>query len=512
MTTSQSRARGVVPIMLAAAVTMIYSLAAHADKPAASPLPHRTTLLPSPSNPLVALRVVLRAGAQSDPPGKEGLAALTAAMVAEGGTKSLSYDQLLEAFYPMAAMVAGACHKEVTVFSGTVHRDNLEAYIPLVTEMITRPRFAPEDFERLRNEALDYVTKSLRGNNDEELGKWTLQVELYKGHPYGHPDHGTAQGLKAITLDDVQDFHRRHYTREALNLGLAGGFNDAAPGLLESEFNKLPSAALDIPALPAPHVPKGLEVTIVEKPADATAISLGFPIDVTRRDDDFYALAVANSYLGEHRTFNGKLMQDLRGKRGLNYGDYSYIEDFVQEGMSTFPIPNNPRRQACFSIWVRPVPPDKSVFALRAALWELDRLIERGISPQEFEASRTFLVNYSKLWVQTLSRRLGYAIDGEFYGRKDLVAELAQQLPKLTVDQVNSAVRKHLRTSGIKVAIVARDAAGLRELLGSGKPTPLTYDTHGTPDDVMAEDKQIAAFPLKNLSVRIVPVDQIFEE
>ena len=95
------------------------------------------TLLHSPSNPLVALRVVFRAGSQSDPPGKEGLAALTAAMVAEGGTKSLSYDQLLEAFYPMAATVDGACHKEVTVFSGTIHRDNLEAYLPLVTEMIT---------------------------------------------------------------------------------------------------------------------------------------------------------------------------------------------------------------------------------------------------------------------------------------------------------------------------------------------------------------------------------------
>ena len=511
MTTSQSKARWAVPILMAAAVTSNCPHAARAGKPEASPPPQRTTLLHSPSNPLVALRVVCRAGSQSDPPGKEGLAALTAAMVAEGGTKSLSYDQLLEAFYPMAAMVAGGCHKEVTVFAGLIHRDNLGAYVPLVTEMITQPRFAPEDFERLRNEALDYVTKSLRGNNDEELGKWTLQVELYKNHPYGHPDRGTAQGLKAITLDDVKDFHRRHYTREALKLGLAGGFNDRAPGLLESEFKKLPSSALDVPAIPTPRAPKGLEVTIVEKPADATAISLGFPIDVTRRDDDFYALAVANSYLGEHRTFNGKLMQDLRGKRGLNYGDYSYVEDFIQDGMSTFPIPNNPRRQACFTIWVRPVPPDKAIFALRAALWELDRLIERGISPQDFDAARGFLLNYSKLWVQTLSRRLGYAIDGEFYGREDLVTELAERLPKLTVDQVNAAVRKHLKTSGIKVAIVARDAAGLRELLTSGKPTPLTYDTQGTPEDVLEEDKQIAVFPLKDVTVRVVPVEQMFE-
>jgi zinc protease len=338
MTTSQFKVRSTAGILLAAAVTFSGPQPARADGPKGSQPPHGPTLLHSPSNPLVALRVVLLAGSQSDPPGKEGLAALTAAMVAEGGTKSLSYDQLLDAFYPMAATVAGACHKEVTVFLGIIHRDNLGAYIPLVTEMITQPRFAPEDFERLRNEAVDYVTKSLRANNDEELGKWTLQVELYKNHPYGHPDQGTAQGLKAITLDDVKDFHRRHYTREALKFGLAGGFNDATPGLLESEFKELPSASLDIPALPTPRMPRGLEVTIVEKPADATAISIGFPIDVTRRDDDFYALAVANSYLGEHRTFNGKLMQDLRGKRGLNYGDYSYIEDFIQTGGALSPF------------------------------------------------------------------------------------------------------------------------------------------------------------------------------
>jgi zinc protease len=504
------RRRALTPFLVTIAIS--FSASAQGDEGKAEPYSGRSTLLRSPTSPLVALRVLLRAGSQNDPPGKEGLAALTAAMVADGGTKSLTYDQLLEAFYPMAAGLAGVSHKEVTVFAGTIHRDNLGAFIPLVIEMITQPRLAPEDFERLRNQALDYVTKTLRGNNDEELGKWTLQVELYKDQPYGHPDRGTAAGLKAITLDDVKQFHRQHYMRDALKLGLAGGFDESTPGRLAHEFAKLPSASLEIPKLPAPRKISGLDVTIVEKPADATAISLGFPIDVTRSDDDYYALAVANSYLGEHRTFNGKLMVDLRSKRGLNYGDFSYIEDFIQDGMSTFPVPNNPRRQAYFSIWLRPVPNDKAIFALRAALWELDRLVEKGITAQDFEATRAYLLNYSKLWVQTLSRRLGFAIDGEFYGRKDLITELAERLPKLTVEQVNAAVRKHLKTGGIKVAIVARDAASLREILTSGKPTPLVYDTEGTPQDVLAEDKEIAAFPLKNVSVRIVPVDQIFEK
>ena len=484
----------------------------------AQPMPARsaehdaTTYLPSASSPLVAVRFLFRVGSQDDPPGKEGLAALTAAMVAEGGTKELAYDEILKRFYPMAASLQGECRKEVTVFSGVVHRDNLAKYEKLATAMIATPRFASEDFNRLRSEALDFVSKTLRGNNDEELGKWALQVLLYKDHPYGHVDRGTVAGLKSITLDDVRAFHKKHYARGALRLGVAGGAERSFLERVESDLSSLPADAPAPAELPRPNAPRGLEITIVEKPAESCAISIGFPLDVTRRDDDFYALAVANSYLGEHRTFNGKLMQDLRGKRGLNYGDYSYIEDFIQEGMSTFPVPNNPRRQQYFSIWIRPVPRDKAAFALRGALWELDRLLQSGLSEDDFEATRSFLLNYSKLWVQTLPRRLGYAMDGAFYGRKDLVTGLADRLPKLTLPQVNGAVRRHLKAPGMKVVIVTKDAQSLRQTLESGQPTPVAYDTQGTPDDVLAEDKQIAAFPLKDVSVKIVPVDEMFEK
>ncbi|HEV3167501.1 MAG TPA: pitrilysin family protein [Isosphaeraceae bacterium] len=470
-----------------------------------------TTFLPSTSTPLVALRFVLRVGSQDDPRGKEGLAALTAAMVAEGGTKDLTYNQILEKLYPMAAQLSGACRKEVTVFSGEVHRDNLAAYESLANRMISAPRFDAADFERLRNESIDFLTKTLRGNNDEELGKCTLQLALYRNHPYGHVDAGTVRGLKAITLDDVKAFHKSHYAQGALQVGVAGGTDKAFLDRLKSDLTDLASDAPEATPLPQPAMPRGLDITIVTKPADSTAISLGFPIDVTRRDDDFYALAVANSYLGEHRTFNGKLMQDLRGKRGLNYGDYSYIEDFIQDGGSAFPVPNNPRRQQAFTIWLRPVPHDKTVFALRGALWELDRLVERGMSAADFDMTRSFLRNYSKLWVQSLTRRLGYAMDGAFYGRDDLVTELDRRLPKLTLEQVNSAVRRHLKAPGARVAIVTRDAEALRDALLSDKPTPISYDTKGTPEDVLIEDKQIAAFPLKDVKVNIVPVAEMFE-
>ncbi len=469
------------------------------------------TFLPSQSTPLAAIRLVFAVGSQDDPPGKEGLAALVAAIVSEGGTKSLAYEEILDKFYPMAASVEGKCRKEVTTFAGVVHRDNLADYESILTEMIVSPRFAEADFPRLRDQAIDYVSKTLRGNDDEELGKKTLDSLIYRDHPYGHVDRGTVSGLKAITLDDVKAFHKKYYTKGNLHIGLAGGANQAVLDRIKSDLKSLPTDKTTPPALPRPRVPSGIEATIVEKQADSTAISLGFAIDVTRKDDDFYPLAVANSFLGEHRTFNGKLMKDLRGKRGLNYGDYSYIEAFTQDGQTVFADPGDPRRMQYFSIWIRPVPRDKAGFALRAALWEYRRLIEHGMTEAEFERSRDFLLNYSKLWTQTLPRRLGYVIDGSFYRTLDEPAEFARRLPKTTVREVNEAIKKHLKSDGFFVAIVAKDAAEVKKILESGVPTPLVYDTAGTPQDVLAEDKIIETLPLGAVKAIVVPASKMFE-
>ena len=492
-------------------IALLFGLGLNTHAQADTPRTFRLTTLPSES-PLVALRFVFDAGSQDDPVGKEGLAALTAAMIAEGGSEDLTYEQILAKFYPMAASLSADCRKEQTTFAGLIHKDNLAEYTKIATAMIIRPKFDPEDFERLRSEAVDYVSKTLRGGNDEELGKTMLQTMLYAKHPYGHPDRGTIKALKALTLDDVKSFHKRVYTLGNLHLGVAGGMTETFVDDLKKTLGTLSPNATEAPSLPrTANGPEGLNAVVIAKPAASTAISLGFPIDVTRADDDFYLLAVANSYLGEHRTFNGKLMQDLRGKRGLNYGDYSYVEDFIQDGQSAFPAPNNPRRQQAFTIWLRPVPHDKAAFALKAALWELDRLVDQGISPEDFETTRSFLLNYSKLWVQTLPRRLGYAMDGAFYGRNDIVTELGKRLPTMTVDQVNAAVRRHLNRKAIAIAIVTKDAESLVNKLKSGAPTPLVYDTEGTPETILGEDKIIAKFPLTSLRATIVPVVKVFE-
>jgi zinc protease len=498
--------------MLLSIAVAAFSPSARADEnKGASPI--RLVRLPSPSSPLVTIRLVFQVGAADDDPDKEGLASLTASMLGEGGTVKRTWSEVLDALYPMAADIQYYGDKDAFVFAGTVHRDNLEAFATLLAEQILTPRFSVEDFTRLKQDALDAITKTLRGNDDEDLGKQALATVLYRGHPYGYPTPGTVAGLSAVTLDDVKRFYAQHFTRDRLILGVAGGFPETFPDAYAARLAVLPAVGKARSKLPPPTRHEGMEFLLVEKPTHGNAISMGHAIDVTRGDDDFYPLAVAASYLGEHRTFGGILMLNMRQKRGLNYGDYAYVENFIQDGWSTFPLPNIPRRQQHFEIWLRPVPPASTGFAIREAIYETDKFIREGIPAAGFEATRAFLLNYINLWAQDGSRRLGYAIDAAIYG-KDVIAELKARLPTMTKGDVDRAVRKHLSTQKLAVAVVGDQLKSLAETLSAGKATPMVYDTKDTPADVIKEDKLIEAYPLpiSPSHLKIVSANSLFEK
>src|SRR5262245_10331237 len=176
------------------------------------------------TSPLVVFRIVFMTGAAFDPPGKEGLASLTAAMLGEGGSRSMTYQQIVDAMYPMATGVDWQVDKEMTVFSGTTHVENLDRFYALLRDMLLDPGFRQEDFTRVRDDAVNFLRVSLRESNDEELGKEYLYNLIYTNHPYGHHSRGTIASLQKLTVDDVRAFYRDHYTGGNLVLGLAGGY------------------------------------------------------------------------------------------------------------------------------------------------------------------------------------------------------------------------------------------------------------------------------------------------
>jgi len=155
--------------------------------PLVTKLPSGATLfeMPANDNAIVNVQLRFRSGAVDDPPGKAGLTSLTARVMAEGGTQALSAKQLLEALFPLAAELDVRVDKELTTFRARVHRDNLAKLLPIVSDVVLRPRWDPEEFRRLRDAAVNDVEKRLRQGDDENLGKESLQELMFREHPYG---------------------------------------------------------------------------------------------------------------------------------------------------------------------------------------------------------------------------------------------------------------------------------------------------------------------------------------
>ena len=463
-------------------------------------------------SPLVNFRIVFRTGAASDPAGKPGTASLTAAMIAEGGTRELTRKQILDRLFPMASSVRWNVDKEMTVFEGTTHVDNLEEYYGLLRSMLLEPGWREDDLKRLKDDAINYLRVSLRGNNDEELGKEVLYSEIYGGHPYGNHNAGTVSSIQKLTLDDLKAFYKANYTEANLTIGLAGGYPSDFQARVQKDFSKLADGEAAKLKLPTVKSPEATRAVIVKKPARAVAYSFGFPIEVRRGHPDYPALLVAQAWFGPHRSSGGRLFQRMRQARGLNYGDYAYIEHFPNGMFAMEPDQNIARQQQVFQIWVRPVEVPTAHFALRLAMYELNRFVTDGLTEADFQEARNFVSKNVNLLTRTKSAELGYAIDSQFYGIPDYNKYVQDAVAKLTRDDVNRAIRKHLRTDRMVIVAIAQDAEGLKQKLLSETPSPMTYNSP-KPDDIVAEDKIVASWKLglKPESVKIVSGETLFE-
>ena len=318
-----------------------------------------------------------------------------------------------------------------------------------------------------------------------------------------------------------------------MTVGIAGGYTPNFLTQLQADMNTLPSFKIAIPTAEAARIPEGIQVELIAKDnALGSAIFTGAPLTITRSNDDFAAMMVANSWMGEHRKSYSRLYQKIREARSMNYGDYTYIEWYQDGGSNMLPLPGYPRSSNYSSIWLRPVQTAKGLkgqypelgnieigqahFAIRMAIREMDELIKNGLTKEQFELTRTFLRSYIKLYAQTPEKQLGYLLDSKFYGRKDWLKEADGLLAKLTVTDVNTAIKKYWQTKNMFITIVTdrSEVAPLAKSLRDNTVSPMSYSNvlRGvlTPD-IFAEDKLVENYPLNISKVTIVESNDTFK-
>ncbi len=487
-----------------------------------------------PKSDIIVIKLFFRNGSMCDPENKRGLTLLTANTITEGGTKEYSSSAIQDLIYPWAASYSVQVDKEVSIFTFSVHRDHLEKFYPVLKGLILTPRFDEEDFKRVKSNQQNYMDEVIRTSSDEEYSKKLLEDFLFRGSDYQYPVAGTTEGIKNITINDVKNHYQQYFTRKNLSIGIAGNYSSAFLNTLKTDMESLPEMIVTLPSLAIARVPNGIEVEIISKDnALGSAIFAGFPMTVTRANDDFAALMIANSWLGEHRKSYSRLYQKIREQRSMNYGDYTYIEWYENGGSYMLPRPGTPRQSNYFSIWIRPVQTAKALkeqypelagieighahFALRMAIREIDMLINNGLSKEDFELTRNFLRSYMKLYAQTPEQQLGYLMDSKFYNRKNWLETADQLLAACTPEKVHEVMKRYWQTNNMFITIVTdkSEAVPLARSLRDGIPSTMSYSDvlkSVLSKDILEEDEEVKAYPMKVTSVSIVESKDTFRK
>ncbi len=479
-----------------------------------SPAPVDFVAKPSATSPLVDVAFIVHAGSGFDPDGKKGLAALTAALIADGGSEAMAIDDINKAMYPIAAGFGAQVDKEMTRLSGQVHKDNLDTWYSLVRGQLLFPAFSEDDVERVRTVLINGVRTDLVNNNDEELGKEVLYAAIYgPDHPYGTFNLGNSGDLESLTLDDVKEFYREYYTVANITVALSGGYPESLLAKIGSDLQKLDTGVRAMLPLPPAPLPDGRKALLVQKETPAVAVSFGFPIELRRGDPDWVALWLARSYLGEHRSFNSHLYQRIREERGMNYGNYAYIEYFPRGMFQFHPDTNLGRQQQIFQVWLRPLRSNNDAhFATRAAMYEIRKLIDEGISESDFEATRAYLSKFVSLLTDGQSRQLGYAVDSQYYGIPNFSDYVRTGLQDLTLEDVNRVIRENLSLDNVQFVFVTSDAGDLKARLVADQSSPMSYDAEKT-QELLDEDAVISTLALgfAEADVGVIEAEAVFD-
>jgi predicted Zn-dependent peptidase len=409
--------------------------------------------------PLVALNLVVDAGAARDPEKQPGLASFTASMLTEG-TKTRSATQISDEVGFLGASLGAGASVDSASLSGGVLSKHLGRFLEIFADVAMNPAFPEKDFERVQDERL--VTLLQQRDQPGAIASKAFQPVFWGAHPYGHYSLGTEESVKAMTRADLASFHDRLWAPANAELVVVGDVSEGElRELLERSLGAWKSGAavapLPVAAAVSPHR------TLVLEKADApqSYLLLGMP-GLQRTNDAYVTGTVAFQVLGGGMA--SRLFRNLREEKGYTYGVYARGEA---------------RKLAGVSFVVGSVKADVTGPALKEIFGELRRLRDEPVPAEELEEAKASLV---------LGLPADFATAGSTAGR---IADLV--VHGLPDDYWN---RYADRVKQVTAADVQKFAQTYLD------PTRLTLVMVATPDTVKA---QLAELPLGPVEVRAAP-------
>ena len=387
--------------------------------------------------PILSLEAAFRGGATLDTDGREGLANMASGLLDEGAGDydSQAFQTRLEDLAIRLGFDAGL--DTFTASLKTLSENTDEAFA-LLRLALTAPRFDTEPVERIRRQI--QVNLARDAEDPDRIVARTWFDEAFPGHPYGRPVHGTPESVAAIGADDLRAFVAAQIARDRMVIGVVGDITaQRLAALLDATFGALPDAGAALDVARAEPAAAG-RVIVVERDIPQSIALFGHA-GLARDDPDYYAAYVMNHILGSGG-FTSRLTNEVREKRGLAYGVYSYLSPMDHAALYMGRVATENGTVA------------ESLDIIRA---EFARMRDFGVTAAELDDAKTYLTGSFPLRLDSNGKIAGLLVGIQLEDLGiDYIDRRNGYIETVTLDDVNRVARELLTPDDLQVVVVGK--------------------------------------------------------
>lgn len=385
--------------------------------------------------PMVSMQLVFRKSGSIEDGTLPSLAKISAKMMNEGTSElgSIGFAKALDA---KAVHLSAHAGTETFVIELSLLKESLDYGVEHLKDLLKDPNLDQETLEKVKSLSIGALSR--KENDFDYVAARALKEELFRGTVLQHPASGRVEDVKKVQLDDVKNFLREHLVRTRAVLVIGGDISlQEAKAKGRELLMQLPEGTKS--DLPFIDVAKKDGHQVLERDTEQAYLYFGSPYDLRVGDPDEYKARVATYILGTGG-FGSRLMEEIRVKRGLAYSAYARV--------------NTARSNVYFSGYLQTKL--ESQKEAEATVKEvIADFVKNGVTQEELDQAKKFLLGSEPLRVETLSQRLTRTFQ-EYYKGQELGSSLEEleKIKALTLDELNTYIKKHDEITDLRFAIV----------------------------------------------------------
>jgi len=368
---------------------------------------------------------------------KAGLAKFSAKVMGEG-TKKLGSSAFAEALEARAIHISASAGKETFVMEVGCLKEEFNEALDYLTQLLKDPNLTQEAVDKVK--ATTIGSLSSKENNYDYVASNELKSLLFESTPLANPASGTIESVKSIELEDVKAFLKKHLVSSRLIVVIGGDIdlNSTKKKLVEVVAGMLKGKKSALKHYSTNSLPKE---KVLKRETQQAYIYFGSPYNISVDSEDYYKARVATFILGTGG-FGSRLMEEIRVKKGLAYSAYarahvskssSYLSGYLQTKLDSL---------------------DEAKKTVKEVI---AKFVKDGVTKDELQQSKKFLLGSEPLRVETMSQRLNRTFM-EYYKGEELGHSLKELelIKNLKLKELNEFIKFHKEILEMSFAIVTK--------------------------------------------------------